>query len=90
MTTSLPIQFHLAEIVQTLCERDELIIHAPPGAGKTTLVPPALLESPWLAGRKILLLEPRRIAARAAAERMADQRGEKVGGVVGYRMRLDS
>ncbi len=64
---------------------------APPGAGKTTLVPLALLDEPWLAGRKILVLEPRRLATRAAAERMAALLGEPdAGGTVGYRMRLET
>ncbi len=62
----------------------------PPGAGKTTRVPLALLNEPWLAGQKILMLEPRRLAARAAAERLASELGEKVGETVGYRIRLDS
>src|SRR5690606_29583392 len=61
----------------------------PPGAGKTTVVPPALLDRAWASGR-IIVLSPRRIAARAAAERMADMRGEKVGQTIGYRTRLDS
>jgi ATP-dependent helicase HrpB len=63
---------------------------APPGAGKTTVVPLALLDEPWVAGRKIVMLEPRRLAARAAAERMASTLGEKVGDTVGYRVRLQS
>jgi len=63
---------------------------APPGAGKTTRVPLALLGAPWLAGRKIVMQEPRRLAARAAARRMAATLGEAVGETVGYRVRLDS
>ena len=66
------------------------MLQAPPGAGKTTLVPLALLDQPWLAGRKIVMLEPRRLAARAAAKRMADLLGEVVGETVGYRIRPDS
>lgn len=67
------------------------VLVAPPGTGKTTLVPPALVEEPWLGGKKVLLLEPRRLAARAAAYRMAELLGEgDVGGVVGYRMRLET
>ncbi len=66
------------------------MLQAPPGAGKTTRVPPALLESAWLAGRKIVMLEPRRVAARAAAQYMARSRGEEAGGTVGYRTRLDT
>jgi len=68
----------------------DAVLRAPAGAGKSTLVPLALLEEPWLANRKILLLEPRRVAARAIARRMAWLRGEPVGGTVGYRMRLDT
>lgn len=66
------------------------VLEAPPGAGKTTRVPLDLLEQPWLAGGKVVMLEPRRLATRAAARRMAWLRGEEVGDVVGYRMRLDS
>jgi ATP-dependent helicase HrpB len=68
----------------------DAVLRAPPGAGKSTLVPLALLAEPWLGDRKILLLEPRRVAARAIARRMAWLRGEPVGGTVGYRMRLDT
>ena len=68
----------------------DAVLRAPPGAGKSTLVPLALLDEPWLRGRKILLLEPRRVAARAVARRMAWLRGEQVGATVGYRMRLDT
>ncbi|HJT97121.1 MAG TPA: DEAD/DEAH box helicase, partial [Rhodanobacteraceae bacterium] len=67
-----------------------LVLEAPPGAGKTTQVPPALLDAPWLDGRRIVMLEPRRIAARAAAEFMAAGRGEDVGATVGYRIRFES
>src|SRR5699024_6941189 len=62
----------------------------PPGAGKTTQVPLALLDATWLDGRKILILEPRRLAARSAAEFMAHQLGEPVGQTVGYRIRFES
>ena len=68
----------------------DAVLRAPPGAGKSTLVPLALLDEPWLRGRRILLLEPRRVAARAVARRMAWLRGEQVGATVGYRMRLDT
>src|SRR3546814_5322309 len=67
-----------------------LVLEAPPGAGKTTQVPLALLDAPWLAGRKIVMLEPRRVAARAAAGFMAKQLGEAVGETVGYRIRFES
>ena len=63
---------------------------APPGAGKTTRVPLALLDEPWARGGKLIMLEPRRLAARAAAARMAATLGEPVGATVGYRVRLDS
>ncbi|HSX63539.1 MAG TPA: ATP-dependent helicase HrpB, partial [Pseudoxanthomonas sp.] len=85
----MPIHTILADIRQVLATGDELVLEAPPGAGKTTLVPLALLDQPWLQGR-ILLLEPRRMAARAAAQRMADLLGEKVGVTVGYRIRQES
>jgi ATP-dependent helicase HrpB len=66
------------------------VLVAPPGAGKTTLVPLALLDAGWLGGGKIVLLEPRRLAARAAARRMAELLGEEVGGTVGYAMRMEN
>ena len=87
---SLPIDEVLPALRQALRERHEAVLEAPPGAGKTTRVPLALLNEPWLAGQKILMLEPRRLAARAAAERLASELGEKVGETVGYRIRLDS
>lgn len=89
-TNDLPINEILEELVMRLRDCDELVLQAPPGAGKTTVVPLALLDQPWLAGRKILVLEPRRMAARAAAARMAQLLGESVGHTVGYRIRLDS
>jgi ATP-dependent helicase HrpB len=85
-----PIHEILPELRSTLAAHPRLVLEAPPGAGKTTQVPLALLDEEWLAGRKILMLEPRRIAARAAAEFMAAQRGEKVGETIGYRIRLES
>ena len=87
---SLPIDEVLPALRCALAERHEAVLEAPPGAGKTTRVPLALLNEPWLAGQKILMLEPRRLAARAAAERLASELGEKVGETVGYRIRLDS
>ncbi len=86
----LPVEDCLEELGQRLRERDEVILQAPPGAGKTTRVPLALLDADWLGGRKILLLEPRRIAARNAAYRMAGQLGEAPGQTIGYRMRLET
>jgi ATP-dependent helicase HrpB len=85
-----PIAPLLPAIRTSVCEHPRLLLEAPPGAGKTTQVPPALLDEPWLAGRKIVLLEPRRIAARAAAEFMAAQRGEAAGQTIGYRIRFES
>ncbi|MCP4878373.1 MAG: ATP-dependent helicase HrpB, partial [Gammaproteobacteria bacterium] len=87
---SLPVEDCLDSLKQCLCERDEVVLEAPPGAGKTTLVPLALLEEPWLAGKKIVMLEPRRIATKSAAFRMASLIDESPGQTVGYRMRLES
>ncbi|CAM3202849.1 ATP-dependent helicase HrpB [Pseudomonas plecoglossicida] len=87
---SLPIDAALPALRLALEKRDEAVLEAPPGAGKTTRVPLALLNEPWLAGQSIVMLEPRRLAARAAAERLASELGEKVGETVGYRIRLDS
>ena len=87
---SLPIDEVLPALREALAARHEAVLEAPPGAGKTTRVPLALLDEPWLAGQTILMLEPRRLAARAAAERLASELGEKVGETVGYRIRLDS
>jgi ATP-dependent helicase HrpB len=88
--SSLPIDAALPALLRALRSRDEVVLQAPPGAGKTTRVPLALLDEPWLAGQTILMLEPRRLAARAAAERLASELGEKVGETVGYRIRLES
>jgi len=87
---SLPVEDCLDALKLSLQGRDEVLLEAPPGAGKTTLVPLALLAQPWLAGKKILMLEPRRIATRSAAFRMAGLLNEVPGQTVGYRMRLDS
>jgi ATP-dependent helicase HrpB len=88
--TPLPIDDVLGILAGTLRKSNVAVLVAPPGAGKTTRVPLALLDEPWLAGRKIVVLEPRRIAARASAERMAKTLGEKVGETVGYRVRFGS
>lgn len=90
MTPVFPITPLLPEIVASLAERPRLVLEAPPGAGKTTQVPLALLDATWLAGARIVVLEPRRIAARAAAAFMAAQIGEQVGETVGYRIRFES
>ncbi|HDS1746794.1 MULTISPECIES: ATP-dependent helicase HrpB [Pseudomonas] len=87
---SLPIDAALPALRHALENRHEAVLEAPPGAGKTTRVPLALLNEAWLAGQTIVMLEPRRLAARAAAERLASELGEKVGETVGYRIRLDS
>ncbi len=89
MTASLPIEEALPRLRAALAAHSGVVLHAPPGAGKTTVVPLALLEEPWLAGRRILILEPRRLAARAAAARMSTMLGEAVGGTVGFRIRFE-
>ena len=86
MTTRLPIEDVLGEVRAGIAARGMVVLQAPPGAGKTTLVPLDLLASGLIAGR-IVMLEPRRLAARAAAERMAETLGEAVGATVGYRIR---
>jgi ATP-dependent helicase HrpB len=88
--SDLPIEPIVPEILAALRQGRSLVLQAPPGAGKTTRVPLALLDEDWLGGRRIVMLEPRRLATRAAARRMAALRGESVGGTVGYRMRLDN
>ena len=87
--TDLPIHAVLPRLLAALRERPSAVLVAPPGAGKTTAVAPALLAEPWCTGQ-VLLLSPRRIAARAAAERMAALAGEPVGGTFGYATRLDT
>src|SRR5260370_40619091 len=88
--SSLPVDEALPRLRAVLAERNAAVVVAPPGAGKTTRVPLALLDAPWLGGRKIIMQEPRRLAARAAARRMAATLDEPVGETVGYRVRLDS
>jgi len=80
----------LDELDGTLAANNTAVLVAPPGAGKTTRVPLALLDAPWLKNKKIIMLEPRRIAARASAERMARTLGERAGETVGYRVRFGS
>jgi ATP-dependent helicase HrpB len=87
---ALPVEPVLPALSEALERSGSAVLQAPPGAGKTTLVPLALRDAPWLKGRKILLLEPRRIAARAAARRMASLLGEAPGQTVGYRIRRDT
>src|SRR6187402_3349518 len=89
MTADLPIQAVLPDLLTALRERSSAVLIAPPGAGKTTAVAPALIAEPWCTGQ-VVLLSPRRVAARAAAERIAELLGEPVGQRVGYLTRLDS
>lgn len=79
----------LPALRQALSGPGRAVLAAPPGSGKTTTIPLALLDEPWLAGKKIILLEPRRVAARSAAARMASILGEKVGATVGYQIRFE-
>lgn len=90
MKTGLPIEEVIPQIRLALANEGRAVLEAPPGAGKTTMVPLALLEEEWMAGRRLIMLEPRRLAARAAATRMASLLNEDAGKTVGYRTRLDS
>jgi ATP-dependent helicase HrpB len=87
--TSLPIDALLPELLDRLRASPSLVLEAPPGAGKTTRVPRALLGADFLQGREIVVLEPRRLAARLAARRVAEELGELIGGQVGYQVRFD-
>src|SRR5690348_15827386 len=86
----LPIDAALPELTAALAARNAAVLVAPPGAGKTTRVPLVLAREPWTQDKKIIVLEPRRLAARAAAERMAQTLGEEVGATVGLRVRFGS
>jgi ATP-dependent helicase HrpB len=86
----LPVLDVLADLSAALADRNAAVLVAPPGAGKTTAVPIALKDEPWASGGRIIVLEPRRIAARAAAEHMARSLGERAGETVGYRVRMES
>jgi ATP-dependent helicase HrpB len=88
--TPLPVDAVLDDLARRLAANNAAVLVAPPGAGKTTRVPLALLDEPWIGNKKIIVLEPRRIAARASAERMAQTLGERVGETVGYRVRFGS
>ena len=88
--STLPIEAVLPQLAAVLHKQTRAVLVAAPGAGKTTRVPLALLQEPWLAGQRILMLEPRRLAARSAARYMAASLGERVGETVGYRVKLDT
>ncbi len=90
MNTVLPVDDVIPELQEALRDGHNAVLQAPPGAGKTTRLPLALLDEAWLNGKRILMLEPRRLAARSAAFYMARQLNEDVGGIVGYRVRMDS
>ncbi|SFV66817.1 ATP-dependent helicase HrpB [hydrothermal vent metagenome] len=87
---TLPITQVLPEVKTTLQSHNTVVLQAPPGAGKTTALPLALLDEPWLVGKQIIMLEPRRLAVRASATRMAEMLGEKVGERIGYQVKMDS
>nr|WP_319266862.1 ATP-dependent helicase HrpB [uncultured Draconibacterium sp.] len=89
-TSNLPVTDIIEELKTQLKNTNTLIVNAPPGAGKSTILPLVLLEESWLKGQKIIMLEPRRLAARSIATRLADLLGEKVGSRVGYRIRFDN
>ena len=84
-----PVEEKIGEIRSALSAGHDVVLTAPPGSGKTTCVPPALLDEPWLQGKKIVMLEPRRLAARNCAAYIAKKRGETVGGTIGYQVRLE-
>ena len=88
--SALPIEHTLPALRDALVASTSAVLQAPPGAGKTTRVPLALLDEPWLRGRRIVMLEPRRLAARAAARRMASALSQRVGATVGFRVRGES
>ena len=84
-----PVEAQIGEIAAALAKNRDVVLTAPPGSGKTTCVPPALLDAQWLNGKKIVMLEPRRIAARNCATYISKKLGEPVGGTVGYQVRLE-
>src|SRR6478736_6906530 len=90
MIETYPIAEVIPQLKQKFLTEKILILQAPPGAGKSTILPLQLLDEPWLAGKKMLMLEPRRLAARSVAVRMADLRKEQTGEVIGYRVRFES
>jgi ATP-dependent helicase HrpB len=88
--SDLPIVDIITQVKQHLSEQNTLIVNAPPGAGKSTLLPLTLLDEPWLAGKKIIMLEPRRLAAKTIAARMAQLWGDEPGQTIGYRIRFEN
>ncbi|MFA7381051.1 MAG: ATP-dependent helicase HrpB [Bacteroidia bacterium] len=88
--SDLPIIDIIPQVKQHLSEQNTLIVNAPPGAGKSTLLPLTLLDEPWLAGKKIIMLEPRRLAAKTIAARMAQLWGDEPGQTIGYRIRFEN
>ena len=88
MSSNFPINDILPEVLTTLEHNNTVILQAPPGAGKSTVLPLHFLKASWLGTQKILMLEPRRLAARGVAARLASQLGENVGETVGYRVRF--
>ncbi|HTF80883.1 MAG TPA: DEAD/DEAH box helicase, partial [Cytophagales bacterium] len=89
-SVDVPVTEIILQIRKHLSEHNTLIVNAPPGAGKSTLVPLALYQEAWLKGQKIVMLEPRRLAAKTIAQRMASLLGEAVGQTVGYRIRFET
>jgi len=89
MTNTLPIAHIIPDVKATLHTHNKLVVQAPPGAGKTTALPLALLDEPWLKGKKIIMLQPRRLAVRTVANRMAEMLGEKVGERIGYQVKME-
>ena len=87
---NLPITQVIPEVKEKLLSNNKLVLQAPPGAGKTTALPLALLDEPWLKEKQIIMLEPRRLAVRSSASRMAELLGEKVGQRIGYQVKMDS
>lgn len=87
---TLPIDKVIPEVKEKLYTHTRVVLQAPPGAGKTTALPLSLLDEPWLKDKKIIMLEPRRLAVRSSASRMAEMLGEKIGERVGYQVKMDS
>src|SRR5687767_12825651 len=85
-----PVLEIIPQLKTVLQDKPLVILQAPPGAGKSTILPLQLLDEPWLSGKKIIMLEPRRLAARSVAGRMASLLGEDVGKTVGYRIRFEN